>query len=109
VAALPHEHERADGSQFEALYEGRLAPSVAAEQEWRSANSKPRSLDEIDDLISASVGTGDGTPVLSPAVTSSPATRHRTRIAAVADAPQPRVLIGSIWQRAWKDPTKLSD
>lgn len=55
VAAFLYEHERIDGTQFEALYEGRLAPSADVEQEWRSAKSKPRSWDEIEDLISAAV------------------------------------------------------
>ena len=57
VAAYLYEHERIDGTQFEALYEGRLAPSAQVEQEWRSAKSKPRSWDEIEDLISAAVRT----------------------------------------------------
>jgi hypothetical protein len=57
VAAYLYEHERIDGAQFEALFEGRLAPSADVETQWRSAKSKPRSWDEIDDLIATSVAT----------------------------------------------------
>ena len=59
VAAYLYEHERLDGTQFEALFEGRLAPSADVENQWRSAKSKPRSWDEIDDLIAMAVATTD--------------------------------------------------
>jgi cell division protease FtsH len=63
VAAYLYEHERIDGAQFEALFDGRLAPSADIEKQWRSANSKPRSWDEIDDLIATSVATAETSAV----------------------------------------------
>jgi cell division protease FtsH len=63
VAAYLYEHERIDGAQFEALFEGRLAPSADVEKQWRSAKSKPRSWDEIDDLIATTVATTETSPV----------------------------------------------
>jgi cell division protease FtsH len=62
VAAYLYEHERIDGAQFEALFEGRLAPSADVEKQWRSAKSKPRSWDEIDDLIATTVATTATSP-----------------------------------------------
>jgi ATP-dependent metalloprotease FtsH len=59
VAAYLYEHERIDGAQFEALFDGSLAPSADVETQWRSAKSKPRSWDEIDDLIAMTVTTGE--------------------------------------------------
>jgi hypothetical protein len=59
VAAYLYEHERIDGAQFDALFEGVLAPSADVETQWRSAKSKPRSWDEIDDLIATSVATAE--------------------------------------------------
>jgi cell division protease FtsH len=56
VAAYLYEHERIDGTQFEALFDGTLAPSAEAEREWRSAKSNPRSWNEIEDLIATSAG-----------------------------------------------------
>jgi cell division protease FtsH len=60
VAAYLYEHERIDGAQFEALFDGTLAPSPDAEKEWRSAKSRPRSWHEIDDLIATSVASVAG-------------------------------------------------
>jgi cell division protease FtsH len=57
VAAFLYEHERIDGAQFDALYEGTLAPSADSEKQWRSAKSQPRSWDEIDNLIATSGAT----------------------------------------------------
>jgi cell division protease FtsH len=77
VAAYLYEHERIDGAQFEALYEGRLAPSSAVEQEWRSAKSKPRSWDEIEDLIK--VRAGARRPSVSGAAAAMAPVRTRRR------------------------------
>jgi len=59
VAAFLYEHERIDGAQFEALFEGSLAPSADVERQWRSARSNPRSWEEIDHLIASTVRTGE--------------------------------------------------
>ena len=75
VAAYLYEHERIDGAQFEALYEGTLAPSAAIEKQWRSAKSQPRSWDEIDNLIASSVATTEASP--APRTATAPATRRR--------------------------------
>jgi cell division protease FtsH len=83
VAAYLYEHERIDGAQFEALFEGSLAPSTDVETQWRSAKSKPRSWDEIHDLIAMSVGIVDAAAPASaaqplPARVGRPSS-HRTR------------------------------
>ena len=76
VAAYLYEHERIDGTQFEALFDGTLAPSPEAEKEWRSAKSKPRSWIEIEDLIATSAGSP---PTWQPASAAQLATAHRRR------------------------------
>jgi cell division protease FtsH len=75
VAAFLYEHERIDGAQFDALYEGTLAPSADIEKQWRSAKSQPRSWDEIDNLIATSVATPETSP--APRTATPPATRRR--------------------------------
>jgi cell division protease FtsH len=75
VAAYLYEHERIDGAQFEALFEGMLAPSADVEKQWRSAKSQPRSWDEIDSLIATSVATTETSP--APRAATLPATRRR--------------------------------
>ena len=78
VSAYLYEHERIDGAQFEALFDGSLAPSADVETRWRSAKSKPRSWDEIDDLIAMAVATGKTSAVSGAGVTkaSRPKRRH---------------------------------
>jgi hypothetical protein len=75
VAAYLYENERIDGAQFEALYEGTLAPSAEIEKQWRSAKSQPRSWDEIDNLIATSVATTETSP--APRAATPSATRRR--------------------------------
>jgi cell division protease FtsH len=75
VAAYLYEHERIDGAQFDALFDGTLTPSADIEKQWRSAKSKPRSWDEIDNLIKTSVATPETSPTTK---TATPlATRRR--------------------------------
>jgi cell division protease FtsH len=76
VAAYLYEHERIDGTQFEALFDGTLAPSAEAEKEWRSAKSKPRSWNEIEDLIATVAGTP---PAWEAARAATPPTIRRQR------------------------------
>jgi cell division protease FtsH len=71
VAAYLYEHERIDGAQFDALYEGTLAPSADIEKQWRSAKSQPRSWDEIDSLIATSVATTEAPPATRTAMPSA--------------------------------------
>ena len=78
VAAYLYENERIDGAQFEALYEGTLAPSAEIEKQWRSAKSQPRSWDEIDNLIAGSVATTE-TPPAPRAATAPAMGRRKTR------------------------------
>ncbi len=123
VAAYLYEHERIDGAQFDALYEGRLAPTPAIEQEWRSAKSKPRSWDEIEDLIASSAVSGRGEPPRAAVAYLPPARpvrashlhrmrrKSRTAVHSPAAAPQRhrgfvaayRSLLGGIWQRVLGD------
>ena len=99
VAAYLYEHERIDGAQFEALFDGSLAPSADMEKQWRSAESKPRSWDEIDDLVATSVATAD-TSAVARMVARTPAPlpnrRRRTRRQTLASA---RLLLLNWWQR----------
>jgi cell division protease FtsH len=91
VAAYLYEHERIDGAQFEALFDGTLVPSAAVEKEWRSAKSKPRSWGEIEDLIAITAGTAEAPTVaaaMSPASGPGQA-RRRTGI-------RPRTVTGLI-------------
>jgi cell division protease FtsH len=71
VAAYLYEHERIDGAQFDALYDGTLSPSADVEKQWRSAKSKPRSWDEIDNLIATSVATSETSPATRTATPSA--------------------------------------
>jgi cell division protease FtsH len=105
VAAYLYEHERIDGSQFEALFEGSLAPSADVETQWRSAKSKPRSWDEIHDLIAMSVGIVETTAPVSAAqplpASSRPSSHrpssHRTR--SLRKLPSTvHLLLSSWWQ-----------
>jgi hypothetical protein len=115
VAAFLYEHERIDGAQFEALFDGTLAPSVDVERQWRSAKSKPRSWDEIDNLIASSVAT-------SAAVAARPieATSNSARVTAQSGTTRRRtprrnmpatagLLLRSLWQRAWRGNDRMPE
>jgi hypothetical protein len=69
------------------------------EKQWRSAESKPRSWDEIDDLVATSVATADTSAVARMVARSTaplPIRRRRTRRQTLASA---RVLLLNWWQR----------
>jgi len=107
VAAYLYEHERIDGAQFEALFAGTLAPSADVEKQWRSAKSKPRSWDEIDDLVAMSVATAETstvTPAAAPAPISPKRVRSRTRSWRTLPS-VPRLLLRS-WWRDWRGVTR---
>jgi len=101
VAAYLYEHERIDGAQFDALFEGTLSPSADVEKQWRSAKSQPRSWDEIEDLVATSV-VSSGTSAAIRASTPTPLhpkrqpnRPHRTGLSAV------RLLLLN-WWRGWR-------
>jgi cell division protease FtsH len=73
VAAYLYEHERIDGAQFDALFEGTLSPSAEIEKQWRSAKSQPRSWDEIDNLIATVAAAAE----TAPAARTAPPAVHR--------------------------------
>jgi cell division protease FtsH len=100
VAAFLYEHERIDGAQFEALFEGTLAPSADVERQWRSAKSNPRSWDEIDHLIASTVGTVETRAVALAAQPLLPARRGRTRSRRTSSSAARR-LLQSLW-RSWR-------
>jgi hypothetical protein len=75
---------------------GRLAPSADVEKEWRSAKSKPRSWNEIDDLIAMTVATADASAVPSAAA-PVPIRRLRTRSRHTVSS-APRLLLESWWR-----------
>jgi cell division protease FtsH len=110
VAAYLYEHERIDGAQFEALFDGSLAPSADVEMQWRSAKSKPRSWDEIDDLIAMAVATAE-TSTVARAAAPQPSRGKRggrrtnplTRLSAA------RVLLVNWWQRGSRGVDRPAD
>ena len=97
VAAYLYEHERIDGAQFDALFEGTLSPSADVEKQWRSAKSQPRSWDEIDDLIATSVAIGETSPVARTA--PPPATRRRHTRPRRTWSSTARIVLLNWWQR----------
>jgi cell division protease FtsH len=102
VAAFLYEHERIDGAQFEALFEGSLAPSADVERQWRSAKSNPRSWEEIDHLIASTVRTGETVAVAraaQPLQIQLPRRRARPRVTLSSVA---RLLLLSWWRRDWR-------
>ncbi len=110
VAAYLYEHERIDGAQFEALFNGGLAPSADVEERWRSAESKPRSWDEIDDLIATSVATA----VTSTVARAAAPQPSRPRRAHRRGHPHPtlsaaRVLLVNWWQRSSRGVDRPAD
>jgi cell division protease FtsH len=50
IAAYLFEHERIDGDEFAAVFDGTLLPSPADIGAWRVAATKPRDWNEIDEL-----------------------------------------------------------
>jgi cell division protease FtsH len=110
VAAYLYEHERIDGAQFEALFDGSLAPSADMETQWRSAKSKPRSWDEIDDLIAMAVATAE-TSTVARAAAPQPSRpkrgRRRTHLRPTLSAT--RSLLVSWWQRGSRGVDRPAD
>ncbi len=102
VAAYLYEHERIDGTQFEALFDGTLAPSADAETQWRSAKSKPRSWDEIDGLIAMAVATAE-TATVARAATPQPDRPKRGRTQRHATLSAARELLVNWWQRGSRE------
>ena len=110
VAAYLYEHERIDGAQFEALFDGSLAPSADVEMQWRSAKSKPRSWDEIDDLIALAVTTAETSTVArvtAPQASRQERGRRRTRQHSTLSAA--RVLLVNWWQRGSRGVDRPAD
>jgi hypothetical protein len=110
VAAYLYEHERIDGAQFESLFDGSLAPSADVEMQWRSAKSRPRSWDEIDDLIAIAVATGEPSTVarIGAAQPSRPKIgRRRTHSRFTLSAA--RVLLVNWWQRGSRGVDRPAD
>jgi hypothetical protein len=109
VAAYLYEHERIDGAQFESLYDGSLAPSADVETQWRSAKSRPRSWDEIDDLIAIAVATGEPSAVAraGAAQPSRPKIGRRTHSRATLSAA--RTLLVNWWQRGSRGVDRPAD
>jgi len=99
VAAYLYEHERSmEPSSRRSLTEASLLRPIWRKQ-WRSAESKPRSWDEIDDLVATSVATADTSGVARMVARSTaplPIRRRRTRRQTLASA---RVLLLNWWQR----------
>ena len=110
VAAYLYEHERIDGAQFEALFDGSLAPSADLEMQWRSAKSRPRSWDEIDDLIATAVASGEISAGSHTAAAQSSNPKrghgHTQRHATLSAA---RVLLVNWWQRGSKGVDRPAD
>jgi cell division protease FtsH len=107
VAAFLYEHERIDGAQFEALFEGSLAPSADVESQWRSAKSNPRSWDEIDNLIASTVGTEDPAAVAHATGPLLPTRRRQTRARRTSSSAARR-LLHSLW-RSWRGVAEPAD
>lgn len=55
VAAYLFEHERIDGDEFAAVFEGRALPSSDEIGAWRDAAAKPREWSKIDELAEATL------------------------------------------------------
>ena len=110
VAAYLYEHERIDGAQFEALFDGSLEPSADMETQWRSAKSKPRSWDEIDDLIAMAVATAE-TSTVTRAAAPQPSRpkrgRRRTHLRPTLSAT--RSLLVNWWQRGLRGVDRPAD
>jgi cell division protease FtsH len=110
VAAYLYEHERIDGAQFEALFDGSLAPSADMETQWRSAKSKPRSWDEIDDLIALAVATAETSTVARAAAPQpSRPKRGRRRTHLLPTLSATRSLLVNWWQRGSRGVDRPAD
>jgi cell division protease FtsH len=71
VAAYLFEHERIDGDEFAAVFEGRLAPSSDEVGAWRDAAAKPREWSEIDEWAEAALRREvPAAPVFAPVHTA---------------------------------------
>jgi hypothetical protein len=110
VAAYLYEHERIDGAQFEALFDGSLAPSADVETQWRSAKSKPRSWDEIDDLIALAVATSETSTVARAAAPQpSRPKRGRRHIHPRTTLSSARAVLVNWWQRGSRGVDRPAD
>ncbi len=110
VAAYLYEHERIDGAQFEALFDGSLAPSADVQMQWRSAKSRPRSWNEIDDLIAMAVATGKPSPVgRAGAAQSSRPKIGRRRAHSRSTLSAARLLLVNWWQRGSRGADRPAD
>jgi len=108
IAAYLYEHERIDGAQFEALFDGSLVPSTDVEKQWRSANSKPRSWDEIEDLVAKSVATAE-TSTVARAAAPQPGRPKRGRANGHSRLSAVRVLLVNWWQRGSRGVDRPAD
>ncbi|HEX7491899.1 MAG TPA: AAA family ATPase [Candidatus Limnocylindrales bacterium] len=108
VAAYLYEHERIDGAQFEALFDGSLVPSADVETQWRSAKSKPRSWDEIEDLVARAVATAETSTVARAAAPRSNR-QKRGRANGQSRWSAVRVLLVNWWQRGSKGVDRPAD
>jgi len=108
VAAYLYEHERIDGAQFEALFDGSLVPSADVETQWRSAKSKPRSWDEIEDLVARAVATAE-TSTVARAAAPRPNRPKRGRASGQSRWSAVRVLLVNWWQRGSKGVDRPAD
>jgi cell division protease FtsH len=108
IAAYLYEHERIDGAQFEALFDGTLVPSADVETQWRSAKSKPRSWDEIEDLVAKAVATAE-TSTVARAAAPRPNRPKRGRANGHTRWSAVRVLLVNWWQRGSKGVDRPAD
>jgi cell division protease FtsH len=108
VAAYLYEHERIDGAQFEALFDGSLVPSADVETQWRSAKSKPRSWDEIEDLVARAVATAE-TSTVARAAAPRPNRPKRGRASGQSRWSAVRVLLVNWWQRGSRGVDRPAD
>jgi cell division protease FtsH len=73
VAAYLFEHERIDGDEFAAVFEGRALPSSDEIGAWRDAAAKPREWSKIDELAEATL-LRESSRMLLPVTESAPET-----------------------------------
>ena len=99
---------RLSWAQFEALFDGSLVPSTDVEKQWRSANSKPRSWDEIEDLVAKSVATAE-TSTVARAAAPQPGRPKRGRANGHSRLSAVRVLLVNWWQRGSRGVDRPAD
>lgn len=73
VAAYLFEHERIDGDEFAAVFEGRALPSSDEIGAWRDAAAKPREWSKIDELAEATL-LRESSRMVAPVTESAPET-----------------------------------